>query len=101
MARIPVDTPNELRRRIQKCNHTIGKLIQEMAAFHGTNHFIDWTDLIDRLKTYRSELETELIAKNSVVAVVEPAPTPAPDPDEYRGSGDSDLDADDDEEISY
>ena len=57
MARTPVDTPNELRRRIQKCNHTIGKLMQEMAAFHGTDHFIDWTDLIGRVKQYRDELE--------------------------------------------
>ena len=100
MARTPVDTPNELRRRIQKCNHTIGKLMQEMAAFHGTDHFIDWTDLIGRVKQYRDELETELTAKNGVVAVAAPAPTPAPDPDEYCGSDDSDSD-EDDEEISY
>jgi hypothetical protein len=100
MARTPIDTPNELRRRIQKCNHTISKLMQEMAAFHGTDHFIDWTDLIGRVKQYRDELETELVAKNGVVAVAAPAPTPAPDPDEYRGSDDSDFD-EDDEEISY
>lgn len=100
MARTPIDTPNELRRRIQKCNHTIGKLMQEMGAFHGTDHFIDWTDLIGRVKDYRDELEKELVAKNGVVAVAAPAPTPAPDPDEYRGSGDSDSDEDDDE-IAY
>jgi hypothetical protein len=100
MARTPIDTPNELRRRIQKCNHTIGKLMQEMAAFHETDHFIDWTDLIGRVKDYRDELEKELVAKNGVVAVAAPAPTPAPEPDEYRGSGDSDSDEDDDE-IAY
>jgi len=100
MARTPIDTPNELRRRIQKCNHTIGKLMQEMAAFDGTDHFIDWTDLIGRVKEYRDELEKELVAKNGAVAVAAPAPTPAPDPDEYRGSGDSDSDEDEDE-ISY
>ena len=100
MARTPIDTPNELRRRIQKCNHTIGELMQEMAAFHGTDHFIDWTDLIGRVKEYRDELEKELLAKNGVVAVAAPAPTPAPEPDEYRGSGDSDSDEDDDE-IAY
>jgi hypothetical protein len=97
MPRKPVDTPNELRKRIQKCNHTIGKLMQEMAAFHGTDHFIDWSDLIGRVKEYRDELETELNGKNSVVAVAAPATTPAPEPDEYRGSGDSDSDEDDDE----
>ena len=100
MARTPIDTPNELRRRIQKCNHTIGKLMQEMGAFHGTDHFIDWTDLIGRVKDYRDEMEKELVAKNGVVAVAAPAPTPAPEPDEYRGSGDSDSDEDDDE-IAY
>ena len=100
MPRKPVDTPGELRKRIQKCNHTIGKLMQEMSAFHGTDHFIDWTDLIGRVKNYRDELEVELKAKNGAVAVAAPAVTPAPDPDEYRGSGDSDSD-EDDEEISY
>jgi hypothetical protein len=100
MPRKPVDTPNELRKRIQKCNHTIGKLMQEMAAFHGTDHFIDWSDLIGRVKDYRDELETELKAKNGFVTVAAPAATPAPDPDEYRGSGDSDSDEDDDE-IAY
>jgi len=100
MARPPINTPNELRRRIQKCNHSIGKLMHEMAAFRGTDYFIDWTDLIGRLKTYRDKLEQELVAKNGgKAAVADLAPTPAPDPDEYRGPSESDSDEDD--EISY
>jgi len=100
MARTPIDTPNELRRRIQKCNHSISKIMEEMAAFQGTNHFIDWTGLIDRLKTYRKELETELLAKIGVASATAPEPTSAPDPDEYLGTGDEDFN-DDEDEISY
>jgi len=99
MARTPIDTPNELRKRIQKCNDSISNIMKEMADFQGTDHFIDWTGLIGRLKNYRSELEIELLAKIGVTAASVPEPTPAPDPEEYVGTGDEDLD--DEDEIAY
>jgi hypothetical protein len=101
MPRKPIDTPNELRKRIQKCNHTVSKLMQEMTVFHGTDHFIDWSDLIGRVKQYRDELETELNSKNGSrgAAIAAPSTTPAPEPDEYYGSGESDPE--DDDEIAY
>jgi hypothetical protein len=102
-----------MRRRIQYCNNTISNLMQEMAAFHDTEHFIDWTNLIDRMKTYRDELEKELVANNKNHAVVEPVtpalfdtlsptlpPDPRPDPDEQYESEDDPY-FHDDEEFSY
>ncbi len=78
MARTPIDTPNELRKRIQKCNYTIAQLMDEMAATHGTPRFIDWTDLIAKVKRYRSELEEELAAKGESLSAPEPSPAPTP-----------------------
>lgn len=79
MARTPIDTPDELRKRIQKCNYTVGQLMQEMAATHGTPRFIDWSSLITKVKVYRDELETELMAKHGLsVKDVLPEASPTP-----------------------
>lgn len=101
MARQPIDTPIELRKRIQKCNYSIGQLLREMAEYSETPHFIDWNGLIKRLKTYRSELETELSDKMTAmvgksVAKDIPATTPAPEDDK-----DFPPSLDDDEDSAY
>ena len=90
LARTPINTPGEIRKRIHKCNHTVGQLMREMAETTGTPAFIDWTDLIERVKHYRSELETELTALG---AVSEPEVSVEPEP--------IDSDADFDDEVSY
>lgn len=91
MARTPINTPGEIRKRIHKCNHTVGQLMREMAETTGTPAFIDWTDLIERVKHYRSELEAELTA---LAATAEPDVS-----DANHDTIDSDADSDD--EVSY
>jgi len=48
------------RQKIEKVNATISSLLKEMAETADTDQFIDWGDLINRLKMYRSDLEDEL-----------------------------------------
>ena len=48
------------RQKIEKVNATISGLLKEMAVTADTDQFIDWGDLINRLKMYRSDLEDEL-----------------------------------------
>jgi hypothetical protein len=74
--------------------------MQEMATFQGTDYFIDWTGLIDRLKNYRNELEKELVAKNGAEFATAPESTSAPDSEEYLEIGDEEFN-DDEDEISY
>jgi hypothetical protein len=90
LARTPINTPGEIRKRIHKCNYTVAQLMREMAESTGTPAFIDWTDLIERVKYYRSELETELAASG---ATTEPEVSAEPDTTEY--------DSDFDDEVSY
>jgi len=79
MARPSTETPGEIRKRIQKCNYSIGQLMREMAEFHGTDHFIDWSQLVDRLKEYRSELEESLASKTKAPIAEDVAPEQAND----------------------
>ncbi len=48
------------RSKIEKVNATIASLHKEMRDEYDTDQFIDWGDLINRLKMYRSDLEDEL-----------------------------------------
>jgi len=104
MARQPIDTPIELRKRIQKCNYSIGQLLREMEEYSETPHFIDWNGLVERLKTYRAELETELSDKMSAMVgkpVAKDIPTTPPASEDDEDFPDFPPSLDDDEDSAY
>ena len=61
------------RSKIEKVNATIDSLLKEMNQTDGTDQFIDWGDLINRLKMYRSDLEDDL-TKEENESTIEPLP---------------------------
>jgi len=67
------------RSKIVKVNDTISGLLTEMRETHDTDQFIDWGDLINRLKMYRSDLEDDLTKENE--ATIEPLPGAIAQPD--------------------
>jgi len=56
------------RSKIEKVNATIAGLLTEMRDNAKTEQFIDWGDLINRLKQYRSDLEDELTEEDEAEA---------------------------------
>lgn len=61
------------RQKIEKVNATISSLMREMGDTKDTEQFIDWGDLINRLKMYRSDLEDDLTKENAQ-PTIEPLP---------------------------
>jgi len=68
------------RSKIEKVNATIASLLKEMRDEYDTDQFIDWGDLINRLKMYRSDLEDE-ITKEENESSIEPLPEAIEDTD--------------------
>lgn len=68
------------RQKIEKVNATISSLLKEMAESAETDQFIDWGDLINRLKMYRSDLEDDL-TKEDNESTIEPLPEAFAQPD--------------------
>lgn len=67
------------RQKIEKVNATISSLMHEMSDTNDTDQFIDWGDLINRLKMYRSDLEDDLTKENE--SAIEPLPEAIEDTD--------------------
>jgi len=61
------------RSKIEKVNATIASLLKEMREDYDTEQFIDWGDLINRLKAYRSDLEDDLTKEENELSI-EPLP---------------------------
>ena len=69
------------RSKIEKVNATIAGLLTEMRETHDTSEFIDWGDLINRLKMYRSDLEDDLVKEENELSTIEPLPEAFAQPD--------------------
>ena len=69
------------RQKIEKVNATISSLMREMSNTKDTDQFIDWGDLINRLKMYRSDLEDDLAAEGGYTIEELPEAFAQPDTD--------------------
>jgi hypothetical protein len=76
------------RQKIEKVNATISSLMREMQRDIDTEQYIDWGDLINRLKQYRSDLEDDLIAEEGGLHSHEELSTiePLPESEEFLDS---------------
>ena len=69
------------RQKIEKVNATISSLMREMSNTQDTPQFIDWGDLINRLKMYRSDLEDDLALEGGFTIEELPEAFAQPDTD--------------------
>jgi hypothetical protein len=70
------------RSKIEKVNATIAGLLTEMRDNAETEQFIDWGDLINKLKQYRSDLEDELTEEEENAL---PFESTTPEPHKHDG----------------